>query len=72
MIKQQLTVVLNSYPYTYNLIIPQDNMLRRINQVVDFSFIYDELVSVYCPNNGRGEIDPIDMFKYPEKCKRCR
>ncbi len=32
--------------------------------MVDFSFIYDELVSMYCLDNGRGAIDPIRMFKY--------
>jgi hypothetical protein len=35
-----------------------------MNELVDFSFIFDELVSVYCQNNGRGAIDPIRMFKY--------
>jgi IS5 family transposase len=64
MLKQQMTMVLSPYLELYNLIIPKDNMLRRINELVDFSFIYDELVSVYCSDNGRGAIDPIRMFKY--------
>jgi hypothetical protein len=48
----------------YNLIVPKENMLRRINELVDFSFVYDELEVNYCLDNGRNAIDPIRMFKY--------
>ncbi|MEQ2611338.1 transposase, partial [Bacteroides hominis] len=48
----------------YDLIIPQDNLLRRINSLIDFSFVYDELVSKYCPDNGRIAESPVRMFKY--------
>ena len=48
----------------YNLIVPEDNMLRKINELVDFSFVYDELKDKYCLDNGRNAIDPIRMFKY--------
>ena len=39
-------------------------MLRKINDLVDFSFVYDELKDKYCLDNGRNAIDPIRMFKY--------
>lgn len=39
-------------------------MLRQINELVDFSFVYDELKSNYCLDNGRNAIDPLRMFKY--------
>lgn len=39
-------------------------MLRQINELVDFSFVYDELKVHYCLDNGRNAIDPIRMFKY--------
>jgi len=48
----------------YNLIVPKDNMLRQINDLVDFSFVYEELKANYCLDNGRTAIDPIRMFKY--------
>ena len=32
--------------------------------LIDFSFIYQELVSKYCPDNGRRAESPIRMFKY--------
>lgn len=59
-----MTLALSPYMGIYELIIPMDNLLRQINELVDFHFIYDKLVNVYCLNNGRGAIDPVRMFKY--------
>lgn len=64
MIQPQQTLVLSPYLELYNLVIPEDNMLRQINELVDFSFVYEELKENYCLNNGRNAIDPIQMFKY--------
>ena len=55
---------LSPYIEIYNLVVPKDNILRRINELVDFPFVYDEHINNYCPDNGRGAIDPIRMFKY--------
>lgn len=57
-------MILSPYIELYNMIIPKDNMLRQINELVDFSFVYDELKVNYCLDNGRNAIDPIRMFKY--------
>lgn len=64
MIQPQQTLVLSPYLELYNLVVPKDNMLRQINELVDFSFVYEELKENYCLNNGRNAIDPIQMFKY--------
>ncbi|CDX00839.1 Transposase IS4 protein [Desulfitobacterium hafniense] len=64
MIKKQMSLTLSPYLDIYDLIIPKDNLLRQMNELVDFTFIYDELLNVYCQNNGRGAIDPVRMFKY--------
>ena len=48
----------------YDLIVPKDNLLRKINDLIDFSFIYDELLKKYCLTNGRKAECPIRMFKY--------
>ncbi|WP_407314430.1 IS1182 family transposase [Desulfosporosinus sp. SB140] len=64
MIKRQTNLVLSPYIELYELIVPKDNLLRQMNELVDFTFIYDELANVYCQNNGRGAIDPVRMFKY--------
>jgi len=59
---QQLTI--SQYMSLYDLIIPKDNLLRQINDLIDFSFIYDELLANYSLDQGRGAKDPILMFKY--------
>ena len=43
MIEQQQRLVLSPYMEIYELVIPKDNLLRQIKELVDFSFIYDEL-----------------------------
>ena len=64
MLAQQQKIQLSAYSDLYDLIVPQDNLLRKINELIDFSFIYDELVNKYCSNNGRNAESPIRMFKY--------
>ena len=64
MLAQQQKLQLSTYSDLYDLIVPKDNLLRKINELIDFSFIYDELVSKYCSNNGRNAESPIRMFKY--------
>ncbi|TVX96936.1 IS1182 family transposase [Paenibacillus cremeus] len=64
MIQKQQTIMLSPYSELYNIIVPKDNLLRQINELVDFSFIYEELQTNYCLDNGRNAIDPIRMFKY--------
>ncbi len=64
MIPKQQSMISSPYMNIYDLVVPKDNMLRQINDLVDFSFIYDELIDTYCLNNGRNAISPIRMFKY--------
>lgn len=64
MIVQQQKLQLSTYSELYSLIVPKDNLLRKINELIDFSFIYDELVTKYCSNNGRNAESPVRMFKY--------
>ncbi len=64
MIKNQQSMIFSPYMAIYDLVVPKDNMLRKINDLVDFSFVYDELKDKYCLDNGRNAIDPIRMFKY--------
>lgn len=54
----------SGYSSLYDLIIPKDNLLRKINDLLDFSFIYDELKTKYCLDNGRLAHSPIRLFKY--------
>lgn len=64
MINQQQKLILSPYMDIYELVIPKDNLLRQIKELVDFSFVYEELLDKYCLDNGRNAIPPIRMFKY--------
>ena len=64
MIQKQQSMILSPYMKIYDLVVPKDNMLRQINDLVDFSFVYNELIDKYCLTNGRNAISPIRMFKY--------
>ena len=64
MISRQETLTLSPYMKIYDLVVPQNNMLRKINELVDFTFILEELKAKYCLDNGRNAIPPIRMFKY--------
>ena len=64
MLLRQQKLQFSEYSSLYELIIPKDNLLRKINDLIDFSFVYEELVDKYCHNNGRTAESPIRMFKY--------
>ena len=64
MIQNQQSMIFSPYMGIYDLVVPKDNLLRKLNELVDFSFVYDELKDKYCHDNGRNAIDPIRMFKY--------
>ena len=44
-------------------LVPEDHFLRKVDRVVDFSFIYDLCAPLYCANNGRPAIDPEILFR---------
>lgn len=64
MLSLQQEIQFSTFTGLYDLIVPKDNLLRRINDLIDFSFIYEELLEKYCHNNGRTAESPIRMFKY--------
>ncbi|MGX9985235.1 IS1182 family transposase [Soonwooa purpurea] len=64
MLLQQQKMQLSSYTELYDLVVPKENLLRKINELIDFSFIYEELLNKYCLNNGRNAESPVRMFKY--------
>ncbi len=64
MLLQQHKIQISNHSSLYDLIVPKHNLLRKINELVDFSFVYEELVNKYCTNNGRMAESPVRMFKY--------
>jgi transposase len=49
--------------YLYDRIVPVDHLLRKINQVVDFSFARQILQDRYNPDTGRPAEDPEFMLR---------
>jgi transposase len=64
MLLKQQTIQFSAHSSLYDLIVPKENILRKINDLIDFSFIYDELLNNYCTTNGRMAESPVRMFKY--------
>ena len=64
MLNPQLQLQLTTSRLEYDELVPKDNELRRMADLCDFSFIYEELASKYCHDNGRMAINPILLFKY--------
>ena len=44
-------------------LVPNGHILRDIDKVMDFSFIYGLVEELYCLDNGRPSIDPVVLFK---------
>jgi transposase len=49
--------------YLYDRIVPVDHLLRKINKVVDFSFVNDLVKDRYTPDIGRPAEDPEFMLR---------
>ena len=64
LISNQESLNFSPYMALYDIVVPKDNMLRKINELVDFTFILEELKTKYCLDNGRNAVSPIRMFKY--------
>lgn len=64
MLKGQQEMIISKYYELYDILITQDNILRQIKELVDFSFVIDEIGKNYNPTQGRGAKDPIRLFKY--------
>jgi transposase len=48
---------------TLDQLVPRDHLLRKIDAVIDFSFIHDRVADLYCADNGRPPLDPTLLFK---------
>jgi IS5 family transposase len=54
---------LSEYRSLYDIIISKDNLLRKIKENVDFSFVNEMLKETYCEYYGRPAKEPEMMFK---------
>lgn len=46
-------------------LVPKDHILRKIDDTIDFSFIYDLVEDKYSSDTGRPSIDPVILIKIP-------
>ena len=48
---------------TLDSLVPADHLLRTVDQHINFDFITKKTKHLYCNNNGRPAIDPVQLFK---------
>ena len=46
-------------------LVPDNHLLRKIDEHIDFSFIYELVEEKYSSDNGRPSIDPVTLIKIP-------
>ena len=44
-------------------LVPQDHLLRKIERIMDYEWLYERLEPYYCHNNGRPGTDPVVLIK---------
>ena len=44
-------------------LVPQDHLLRKIEKVMDYDWLYERLDPYYCHGNGRPGTDPVVLIK---------
>lgn len=44
-------------------LVPRDRLLRKVDKVIDFSFVRQRMEPLNCKDNGRPAIDPVMLFK---------
>ena len=60
----QTTINLSNYSSLYDILIVKNNFWRQLNEMVDFSFVFEELKEKYSSTMGRKAEDVVRMFKY--------
>ena len=46
-------------------LVPEDHLVRKLENAIDWSFIYGMVADSYCEDNGRPSIDPVILIKLP-------
>ena len=59
----QIKMSLSPYQGLYDIVVSEDNLLRKIKENIDFSFVNPMLRKQYCENLGRPAKEPEMMFK---------
>ena len=46
-------------------LVPEDHLVRKLENAMDWSFIYEMVEDSYCEDNGRPSLDPVILIKLP-------
>lgn len=46
-------------------LVPEDHLLRKVDKIVDFDFIYKLIEPLYNEDEGRPSLDPVILIKLP-------
>lgn len=46
-------------------LVPEDHLVRKLENALDWSFIYEMVEDSYCEDNGRPSLDPVILIKLP-------
>ena len=44
-------------------LVPKDHLVRKLENAIDWSFIYEMVEGSYCEDNGRPSLDPVILIK---------
>lgn len=45
-------------------LVPKEHLLRKIEKVMDYEWLYERLDPYYCHDNGRPGTDPVVLIKW--------
>jgi transposase len=46
-------------------LVPEEHLVRKLENAIDWNFIYELVESKYCMDNGRPSLDPVTLIKLP-------
>ena len=46
-------------------LVPEDHLVRKLENAMDWNFIYEMVEDSYCEDNGRPSLDPVILIKLP-------
>lgn len=46
-------------------LVPEEHLVRKLENAIDWNFIYELVEDKYCEDNGRPSIDPVTLIKLP-------
>jgi transposase len=46
-------------------LVPEEHLVRKLENAIDWNFIYELVEDKYCEDNGRPSLDPVTLIKLP-------